>query len=386
MPSVKGHRPCSRRAPAVLTPSITGRDQTSRWEWPRRKSADQTARNGRDDTRRHDRILTGVKRSGVKPPQPDRERGLEAFGFPACRARFAISSGRFGCGDAGHLTDASSAAGAIRRVACRLEFEVGGDVALALQIAPARTAGDLLEERLDVTVDGRETGLPVTELATDRAGRIHVLRGAAGVLAISYAATIRPVMIPVAPVATDDVVVDAEAIGALRQSRYCPSDAMTGFAAVELADSHGPDLARATASWVFERLAYQPGWSGPFDTAVDTLLAGAGTCRDFAHLTISLCRALGVPARFVAVYAPGISPMDFHAVVEARRGSGWEVLDPARLAPRSSLVRIATGRDAADTAFATTLRGQAELTSYEISTVLDGDLPPDDHRTVTALA
>ncbi len=260
-------------------------------------------------------------------------------------------------------------------------------MALALQIAPASTAGDVLEERLDVTIDGRETHLPVTELATDRAGRIHVLRGAAaGVLAISYAATIRPVTIPVAPVATDDVVVDAEAIAGLRQSRYCPSEAMTGFASVELADSRGPDLARAAASWVFERLAYQPGWSGPFDTAVDTLLAGAGTCRDFVHLTISLCRALGVPARFVAVYAPGISPMDFHAVVEARRGSGWEVLDPTRLAPRSSLVRIATGRDAADAAFATTLRGQAELTSYEVSTVVDADLPPDDHRTVTALA
>ena len=282
------------------------------------------------------------------------------------------------------MTDASSA---IRRISCHLDFEVAGDVALALQIAPASTAGDVLEERLDVTIDGRETHLPVTELAADRAGRIHVLRAAAaGVLAVSYAATIRPVTIPVAPVATDDVVVDAEAIVALRQSRYCPSEAMTGFAAVELADSRGPDLARAAASWVFERLAYQPGWSGPFDTAVDTLLAGAGTCRDFVHLTISLCRALGVPARFVAVYAPGISPMDFHAVVEARRGSGWEVLDPTRLAPRSTLVRIATGRDAADTAFATTLRGRAELTSYEISTVSDGDLPPDDHRTVTALA
>lgn len=297
----------------------------------------------------------------------------------------AISSGRFGRGDAGHLTDASSA-GAIRRVACHLDFAVSGDVALALQIAPASTAGELLEERFGVTIDGRETRLPVTEVATDRGGRIHVLRSTAGALAVSYGATIRPVTIPVAPVATDDVVVDSEAIVALRQSRYCPSEAMTGFAAVELAGSRGPDLARAAASWVFERLAYQPGWSGPFDTAVDTLLAGAGTCRDFAHLTISLCRALGVPARFVAVYAPGISPMDFHAVVEARRGRGWEVLDPTRLAPRSSLVRIATGRDAADTAFATTLRGQAQLTSYEISTVSDGDLPPDDHRTVTALA
>jgi transglutaminase-like putative cysteine protease len=104
------------------------------------------------------------------------------------------------------------------------------------------------------------------------------------------------------------------------------------------------------------------------------------------HLTIALCRALGTPARLVSVYAPGLSPMDFHAVVEARRGSGWEVLDPTRLAPRSSLVRIATGRDAADTAFVTTLGGETELTSIKVSTVVDGDLPTDDHCRATSLA
>ncbi len=137
---------------------------------------------------------------------------------------------------------------------------------------------------------------------------------------------------------------------------------------------------------MFERLAYQPGSSDTLDTAVDTLLAGSGSCRDFSHLAITLCRALGVPARFVAVYAPGLSPMDFHAVVEARRGTGWEILDPTRLAPRSSLTRIATGRDAADTAFATTLSGEAELLYSEVTTVIDGDLPADDHYAPVVLA
>jgi transglutaminase-like putative cysteine protease len=186
---------------------------------------------------------------------------------------------------------------------------------------------------------------------------------------------------------TDEVVFDAEGIVALRQSRYCPSDAMAGFAAVELADlKPGPGLARSVAAWVFERLAYEPGSSDTLDTATDTLLAGSGSCRDFSHLTITLCRALGVPARFVAVYAPGLSPMDFHAVVEARRGSGWEILDPTRLAPRSSLTRIATGRDAADTAFATTLQGEVELAFSEVTTVIDGELPADDHFTPVVLA
>ncbi|WP_407819008.1 transglutaminase-like domain-containing protein, partial [Staphylococcus aureus] len=87
------------------------------------------------------------------------------------------------------------------------------------------------------------------------------------------------------------------------------------------------------------------------DSAVDTLLAGAGVCRDYSHLTISLLRAVGIPARLVAVYAPGCDPMDFHAVVEANIDHVWRVVDATQLAPRSNLVRISTGRDAADTAF-----------------------------------
>ena len=64
---------------------------------------------------------------------------------------------------------------------------------------------------------------------------------------------------------------------------------------------------------------------------------------------------------------------------------GWHVLDPTRLAPRPTLVRIATGRDAADTAFATTLRGSAELVASDVSAVTDGILPLDDHHAVTPL-
>ncbi len=77
--------------------------------------------------------------------------------------------------------------------------------------------------------------------------------------------------------------------------------------------------------------------------------------------------------------------MDFHAVVEVWRNGRWEVLDPTRLAPRSSLVRIATGRDAADTAFAATLRGDVELVWTEVFAVVDGDLPFDDHEAVVTL-
>jgi len=258
-----------------------------------------------------------------------------------------------------------------------MAFSVDPGTVLAMQIAPSTTAGALTAELLTVTLDGRPA--EVTELAGDHGGRIHVIRSEAGRLEIAYTATVRPTATPVQPGAD----LDTEAIVFLRQSRYCPSDAMVGFAGVEF----GPDgSADDIAEWVFERLAYVLGISGPTTTALETLAANAGACRDFAHLTIALCRARGIPTRLAAVYAPGLTPMDFHAVVEARVEGIWRVLDPTRLAPRSSLVRIATGRDAADTAFATTLAGDAELLTFDATASTDGDLPLDDHVAPITLA
>ncbi len=107
-------------------------------------------------------------------------------------------------------------------------------------------------------------------------------------------------------------------------------------------------------------LTYVPGSSLPTDGAVRTFLGRQGVCRDYAHLCIALLRAMNVPARLAAVFAPGLSPMEYHAVCEAYlepsdgHAGGWYVVDATKLAPRQSLLRVATGRDAADTAFSPT--------------------------------
>ena len=100
---------------------------------------------------------------------------------------------------------------------------------------------------------------------------------------------------------------------------------------------------------------------------------------------IAFLRACDVPARLVSVYAPGLSPMDFHAVVEAWVDGQWNVVDATCLAPRQAMVRIATGRDAADTAFLTTTGGIIELTDMEVMASTDGALPADDITTPTTL-
>lgn len=153
----------------------------------------------------------------------------------------------------------------------------------------------------------------------------------------------------------------------------------------EFGQVHDDALLEAVSSWVGTRLVYVPGSSGPTDGATETLLGGAGVCRDYAHLVIALLRALGVPARLAAVYAPGCDPMDFHAVVEAFVSAGWYVVDATALAPRSSLVRIATGRDAADTAFMSTVVGNAALDWATVTAVADAGLPGDDLDDLVAL-
>ncbi len=134
------------------------------------------------------------------------------------------------------------------------------------------------------------------------------------------------------------------------------------------------------------RLAYVSGSSEPTDGATETLLAAQGVCRDYAHLVVALLRALEVPARLAAVYAPGLDPMDFHAVAEAYVEGAWHVVDATLLAPRQSLVRITTGRDAADTAFLSSYRGDIELQTVEVAAWVDGDLPMDDIHGLVQLA
>jgi transglutaminase-like putative cysteine protease len=100
-------------------------------------------------------------------------------------------------------------------------------------------------------------------------------------------------------------------------------------------------------------------------------------CRDFVHLVVALLRAVNVPARLVSVYAPGLYPMDFHAVAEAFVEGKWRVVDATLLAPRQTLVRITTGHDAADTAFLDNHKGAITLNDITVTAVVDGNLPKD---------
>jgi len=104
-------------------------------------------------------------------------------------------------------------------------------------------------------------------------------------------------------------------------------------------------------------VTFQSGSSDCSTSAMDTIIQRSGVCRDFAHLMIALCRALNIPARFVSGIDygadPALGPTDFHAYVEVMLSGRWYLFDPSGVSPPMGLVRLGTGRDAADAAFAT---------------------------------
>jgi transglutaminase-like putative cysteine protease len=258
-----------------------------------------------------------------------------------------------------------------RDVTARLQCSVVEPALVAVQIAAAHSPAQVI-----LTLDGAPLAAPT--VSTVVGGWTQLFECPPGWLDITYSAGVDGrAAVPASS--------ELDRLEALRPSRYCPSDALLATATREFGTVSGA-AARITAvtDWVHATLRYVSGSSRGTDGALDTLLAGEGVCRDYAHLVIALLRALDVPARLAAVYAPGLVPMDFHAVVEAWDGERWRLVDATRLAPRESMLRICTGRDAADTAFLTTHHGIVELRSMQVTAVVD-ELPTEDPEAVVEL-
>jgi transglutaminase-like putative cysteine protease len=153
----------------------------------------------------------------------------------------------------------------------------------------------------------------------------------------------------------------------LLPTRYCESDVLAAQAQALFGEGPpGIRRVRQIVRWIHENMAYRVGSSNSTTTAVEVLAQRAGVCRDFAHLGISFCRAMNIPARLVAGYVWfDEPPQDFHAIFEAWLDGRWILFDATGMAPVDRLVRIGTGSDAKDVAFST-LFGQVRMTRKEV--------------------
>ena len=149
-------------------------------------------------------------------------------------------------------------------------------------------------------------------------------------------------------------------------SRYCEVDKLSKFAWDTFGGAPlGWGRVQAVNDFVHKHVTFGYQFASSTKTAEDVLAEGRGVCRDYQHLAVTLCRALGIPARYATGYLgdlripPVVGPMDFSAWYEVFLGGQWHAFDARYNTPRVGRTLMAVGRDAADVALITTFGAHA---------------------------
>jgi transglutaminase-like putative cysteine protease len=204
----------------------------------------------------------------------------------------------------------------------------------------------------------------------------HVIRAPAGRLTASADFLIQDKGEPdaTAPQAEQHALEDlpVEVLLYLLGSRYCETDRLSNTAWSLFGQiPKGWALVKAICDYVHDRVKFGYEHASPTRTAWDAHAEQRGVCRDFAHLAITLCRCMNVPARYCTGYLgdigmpPPYGVMDFAGWFEAYLGGQWHIFDPRNNMPRIGRVLIARGRDATDVAITTTF-GPNLLTGFTV--------------------
>ncbi len=244
------------------------------------------------------------------------------------------------------------------RYAVELNYELAGPAQFLLNVHAATTPQQVVVEE-HFAVDPVRIHTLDSDPATGN--RIAAFSGVAGPLRVNYSAVVQ-ITHHLADTATlpveEPAALPVRTLRYLYPSRYCQADLVQKAAWDQFGTMpRGYAQVVAVRDWVEAGLRFAPGASSTTTSVLDTLRDGAGVCRDFAHVMIAYCRALNYPARFVTGVdygaTPDLGPPDFHAYVEVFVGGAWYMFDPTGISPVTGLVRIGTGRDAADVSFAT---------------------------------
>ncbi|GAB4468049.1 MAG: transglutaminase family protein [Armatimonadaceae bacterium] len=157
----------------------------------------------------------------------------------------------------------------------------------------------------------------------------------------------------------------------LLSSRYCEVDRLSGFAWEKFGHTKpGWERVQAVCDFVHNHVTFGYQFASPNKTAKDVLDDGKGVCRDYQHLAVTLCRALGIPARYCSGYLgsiriPAGEEVDFSAWFEVYLGGQWYAFDARYNTPRIGRTLMVVARDATDTALITSF-GRHELERFKV--------------------
>jgi transglutaminase-like putative cysteine protease len=242
------------------------------------------------------------------------------------------------------------------------EFVERTPMVLMLNVHPSRASDIIKPDHLHITPTPMA---PVTRY-TDAFGNICTrLVAPAGQLELSTDALIADSGLPdpIEPSARQHEIADLphDVLVYLLASRYCETDRLMQAAWAQFGNTPlGWARVQAICDFVHSHVRFGYQHARATKTAAEVAIERRGVCRDFAHLAITLCRCMNIPARYCTGYLgdigvpPEPEPMDFSAWFEVYLGGRWYSFDARHNIPRIGRIVMARGRDAADVAFSTT--------------------------------
>lgn len=236
------------------------------------------------------------------------------------------------------------------RTRCTLAFDIAQPVPFVLMLRPRSGAQQWIARE-----DYRLTpSVPVTEYTDGYGNLCQRLVAPAGPFEVYTSAEVMTAdevdQAPGAPFVEVQDLPD-QVLDYLLPSRYCESEKFHDMAReITSGALLGYDQVTAIVAWLRNNVSYQPGSSELPLSSVEVNGRRIGVCRDLAHMGISLCRSLSIPARMVVGFLQGLEPMDLHAWFEAYVGGRWYTFDPTQSILRGGYVAVGYGRDAADVA------------------------------------
>ncbi len=187
---------------------------------------------------------------------------------------------------------------------CKLHYTLEQPTGFVLQIEAAKSEGQIVSDEALVIPGGNANATYSVFIDPITQNRVVRPIVGPGPVEIYYEAKVALTGEGVAPSAVsefDFIELPMEYLQYLAPSRYCASDTFTKFAFDTFGGMRrGHDRVTAVSEWVHDNIVYQQGSTGPSTSSAEVFQKKAGVCRDFAHLGISLCRALGIPARYIS--------------------------------------------------------------------------------------